>query len=96
MEVKITTKVGMVDKDFQQDEGTSQSPSCDMLIIQSVPYRNRSFSRERTYLRIPKSYGVGERDIGSPALLAECRDDTAYSVRFSGWRCRWVLDANTL
>jgi hypothetical protein len=39
-----------VTKHFQQDEGTSQSPSHDMTIIQSVSYRDRSQGRETTLL----------------------------------------------
>jgi hypothetical protein len=41
-------KLDGVTKHFQQDEG--EVPSHDMTIIQSVSYRDRSLSRERTHM----------------------------------------------
>ena len=58
-------------KYFQQDEGTSQSPSHDMTIMQSVSYRDRSLSRERTHMDLEDPNGVSEWDIGLPTQLIE-------------------------
>ena len=60
-----------VTKHFQQDEGTSQSPSHDMTMMQSVSYRDRSFSREVTRMDLEDPNGVSEWDIGLPTLLVE-------------------------
>ena len=62
-----------VTKHSQQDEGTSQSPSHDMSIIQSVSYRDRSLSRKRTHMDLEDPNGVSERDIGLPTLLFDFR-----------------------
>ena len=58
-------------KDSQQDEGTSQSPSHDMTIIQSVSYRDRSLSRGRTHMDLEDPNDVSEGDIGLPTPLPE-------------------------
>ena len=45
-----------VTKHYQQDEG--EVPSHDMSIIQSVSYRDRSLSRERTHMDLEDPNGV--------------------------------------
>ena len=44
-------------------------PSHGMTIIQSVSYRDRSLSRERTHLDLEDPSGVSEWDIGLPTQL---------------------------
>ena len=56
-------------KYFQLDEGTSQSPSHDKTIIQSVSYRDRSLSRGRTHMDLEDPNDVSEGDIGLPTPL---------------------------
>ena len=64
-------KLEGVTKHFQQDEGTSQSPSHDMTIIQSVSYRDRSVSSGRTHMDLEDPNEVSEGDIGLPTQLSE-------------------------
>ena len=42
-----------------------------MTIIQSVLYRDRSLSRERTHMDLEDPNGVSEGDIGLPTPLTE-------------------------
>ena len=42
-----------------------------MKIIQSVSYRDRSFSREGTHMDLEDPNGVSEWDIGLPTQLIE-------------------------
>ena len=62
-------KLDGVTKYFQQDEG--EVPSHDMTIIQSVSYRDRSLSREKTHMDLEDPNGVSEGDIGLPTPLTE-------------------------
>ena len=71
-----------VTKHYQQDEGTSQSPSHDMTIIQSVSYRDRSLSRGRTHMDLEDPNGVSEGDIGLPTPLDDRRRDSTWSEEF--------------
>ena len=50
-----------------------------MTIIQSVSYRDRSLSRERTHMDLEDPNGVSERDIGLPTPLDDRRRDSTWS-----------------
>jgi hypothetical protein len=69
-----------VTKYFQQDEGAL--PSHDMTIIQSVSYRDRSLSRERTHMDLEDPNGVSEGGIGLPTPLDDRRRDSTWSEEF--------------
>ena len=53
-----------------------------MTIMQSVSYRDRSFSRARTHLDLEDPSGVSEWDIGLPTQLSKRRRSSTWLEKF--------------
>ena len=53
-----------------------------MTIMQSVSYRDRSFSRGRTHLDLEDPSGVSEWDIGLPTQLSKRRRSSTWLEKF--------------